>query len=275
MAEGKLRHGGGCLSPLQGGSAKAGTWQPWDSQPQLVPGSSPKGWWDHGAPLLPDRQAAPGRVLPALGVWRAHIASAGRGSAHGSKDVPVPARAPWAGGVGCPQLRAAFHLLPGRGFAFRHLLPARPEAKRAAGRADVRDVAALPARPLAGRGVARRPRWAMGAEAASHPTHPTHPTPSSSAQGGLSWDGAWQSPGPETVAPCTFPAKLSIAFSSCNEWEEQELGCRRGVQVRAGGEGGLLEHAWSAVCACLGTRVRVSVHVCVLRRVCIYGEIDR
>lgn len=41
----------------------------------------------------------------------------------------------------------------------------------------------------------------------------------------------------------------------------------------AGGEGVLLEHAWSAACACLGTPVRVSAHVCVLRSVCIYEEI--
>lgn len=52
------------------------------SQLRRDPRSSSKGWWDHGAPPLPDGQAAPGRALPVL-------ASAGRGSAHGSKDVPL------------------------------------------------------------------------------------------------------------------------------------------------------------------------------------------
>lgn len=100
-----------------------------------------------------------------------------------------------------------------QGLAFRHLLPSRPEAKRVAGRADVQDVAALPPCPLAGGGAARRLRRAMGAEAASCLTHPT---PSSSAQGGLTWVGARQSPGPEMAAPHTSPAKPSIALRSRN-----------------------------------------------------------
>lgn len=183
LAEGKLRHGGLCLSPLQRSSAEAGTWQLWDSQPQPVPGLQ--------------GLAAPGRALPALGFWRACTASAGRGSAHGSKDIPAPARAPRAGGIGCPQLRAAFHLLPGRGSLSITCCPPgrRPREPRAGPMCETWLLCPHVLWP--DRGVARCPRWAMGAGAACHSTHPTHPmhptqpTPSSSAQGGLSWDGAW------------------------------------------------------------------------------------
>lgn len=59
----------------------------WDSQPRLILGSSPEGWWDHGSPLLPGRQAVTGRALPAL-------ACTEQGCACGSKDTPALLRTP-------------------------------------------------------------------------------------------------------------------------------------------------------------------------------------
>lgn len=227
---------------------------------QLILGSFYKGWWDHGALLLPDGRAAPGRAPPVLGVWRARTASAGRGSAHGSKDIPAPAHRAWAGGIGCRQLPAAFHLRPGARFPSPAALQARGQESR--GRADVPDLAALPARPLAGGVAGRCPRRAVGAKAASHPMHPTHPAPSSLARCRLSWDGARQSLGLEATALCTFPARFPISPRSCRQREQRELGCRQELHVSAGGEGVLLGHVWSALCVCVW-------HVCACVSTCV------
>lgn len=72
-------------------------------------------------------------------------------------DLPTGARTSRS----CPRTPGRWHRVsaavsrlssPSRpGLAFRHLLPSRPEAKRAAGRAGVRDVAALPTCPQAGK----------------------------------------------------------------------------------------------------------------------------
>lgn len=162
--------------------------------------------------------------------------------------------------------------ISGQGLAFRHLLPSRLGAKRAwAGLMCQTWSLCLHVLWLEGWGW-RCPRWAVGAKAAPHPMHPTHPAPSSLAQCGLSWDGPRQSFSLETMAPCTFPAKLPIALRSCNQREQQELGCRQEVRVSAGGEGVLLGQAWSAVCVCLAC-VCMCQHMHVLRSKSICGEI--
>lgn len=221
LAEGKLRHGGGCLSPFHGlGRGGSG-----------IPSHSSSG--------------APG----AGGTTRLLCCLMGTQCSESPHRLRRMAICPWeqghpgsfprarAGGVGCPQLRAAFHPLPGRGsLSVTCCPPGRRPRARGQGRCVRR-----------GRSAGTSSGWRGGSETPEAASCPTHPTASSSAQGGHSWDGPWQSPSPETAAPRTFPAKLSIAFSCCSQREERGSG-RWAVWVS-------LEHTRPAACACPGTHV--------------------
>lgn len=221
LAEGKLRHGGGCLSPFhelgRGGSG--------------IPSHSSSGAPGAGGTT---------RLLCCL------MSTQCSESPHRLRRMAI---CPWeqghpgsfprarAGGVGCPQLRAAFHPLPGRGsLSVTCCPPGRRPRARGQGRCARR-----------GRSARTSSGWRGGSETPEAASCPTHPTASSSAQGGHSWDGPWQSPSPETAAPRTFPAKLSIAFSCCSQREEPGSG-RWAVWVS-------LEHTRPAACACPGTHV--------------------
>lgn len=175
------------------------------------------------------------------------------------KDIPDPSRAPGQVASGVHSCEPPFiPFQAGARFPSPAALP--DGGQEPAGRADVRDVAALPARPSGWRGGSETP------EAASCPMHPPHCQ--LLRQGGHSCHGTWHSPSPETAAPRAFPAKVSIAFGCCNQREERGSA----VSGLGGGVGVAGTHVVSTVCVSGNTCVRVSAHVCEQERVRLWGD---
>lgn len=145
------------------------------------------------------------------------------------------------------------------GLAFRHLLPSRTEAKSPRAGPMCETWPLCPHVPPAGGGAARRPR--------QRPAPCTHPTASSCVRVGIA-----------AMEPGTAPVQRQQLHAL--SLQKFPLPSVAAISGKSGGALSLdwvgvwvlLEHAWSALCACPGTHVSVCQHMCVSRSECVCGE---
>lgn len=214
------------------------TWWLWDSRPQLIWG--PRSWWDHAASLLPDGHPAFGEPSPPppdgdLPVGQGHPGSFPRTR---------------AGGVGCPQLRAAFHPLPGRSsLSVTCCPPGRRPRARGQGRCARR-----------GRSARTSSRWRGGTALPRQHPAPCAPLPAPRLGVGIAGIGPGKAP----------VQRQRLHALSLRKFPLPSVAAIRG---RSGGADGwvLLEHTGSVVCVCPGTLVSVC-HGCEQERVHLWGD---